>query len=208
MNDIRKDFFIKLEEIQEQFSKVYDEIFKLKNQPKQELDEETIISKVLQKMPVKADFNEQKSELSFDKETLIKEILSKIPSGGNKVYEVAPLEKIKKDFLEEGKNKVLRDIEGLDEESKKIIKFIESIGRRTNLSEVMEKGLLINPASGSRNRIQKKIQELFSLEISRKDGGHVYPNLKEKSKKFMEIHEATEQEIEQVYNHILMEMLK
>ena len=102
----------------------------------------------------------------------------------------------------------MNEINTLDEESKKMVKFIESVARRTNLSEIMEKGLLINPSSGSRSRIQKKLQELFLLEIIRKDGGSSpYPNLKEKAKKFMEIHEATEQEIEQVYNHILMEML-
>ena len=138
---------------------------------------------------------------------IISKVLARVPSGGMKTYEVAPLEKLKKDFLEDCKNKVINETNNLDEESKKIVKFLESLGRRTNISEIMEKGLLLKPASGSRSRVQKKIQELFNLEISRKDGGHIYANLKEKVKKFMGTHEAKEQEIEQVYNHILMEIL-
>ena len=209
LNEMRKDFFDKLQEIQEQFTKVYTDMFEIKNQPKQELDEETIISKVLQKIPVKEDFNQPSSNLSFDKETLISEILARVPKqAGSVVYEVAPQEKIKKDFLEEAKNKVLNDINLLNERSKKILKFIEGLGRRTNISEVMEKGLLIKPSSGSRSAIQKEITELFNLEVARKDVGHIYPNLKEKAKKYMETHEAKPEEIEQVYNHILMEMLK
>ena len=208
MNEIRADFFKKLEEVQEQFGKVYTDIYNLQNEPKQELDEDTIIAKVIQKMPTPSITPSQvSSQVPIDEEALISKVLARIPSGGNVVYEVAPLEKIKKDFLEEAKAKVLSDVAELDEESKKILKFIESLDRRTNLSEVMEKGLLVKPSSGSRARIQKKIQELFSLEISRKDGNNIYPNLKEKAKKFMETHEATDQEINQVYDHILMEML-
>ena len=208
LNEMRKDFFDKLQEVQEQFSKVYSDIFEIKNQPKQELDEETIINKVLQKMPVKEDFNQPSSNLSFDKETLISEILARVPKqAGSVVYEIAPQEKIKKDFLEEAKNKVINDINLLNERSKKILKFIEGLGRRTNISEIMEKGLLVKPSSGSRSAIQKEITELFNLEVARKDAGNIYPNLKEKAKKYMETHEAKPEEIEQVYNHILAEML-
>lgn len=207
MNDIRADFFKKLEEVQEQFGKVYTDIYNLQNEPKQEIDEETIIAKVLQKVPTTTITSPSVIAPQINEEALMSKILARVPSGSSVVYEVAPLEKIKKDFLETAKAKVLSEVEGLDDESKKIIKFIESIERRTNLSEIMEKGLLVKPSSGSRSRIQKKIQELFSLEISRKDGSHVYSNLKEKAKKYMETHEATESEINQVYDHILMEML-
>ena len=204
LNEMRKDFFDKLQEVQEQFSKVYSDIFEIKNQSKQELDEETIVGKVLQKVSVQPN-----TSSSINEEAIISKVLARVPkSTGSVVYEVAPQVKLKKDFLEEAKNKVINDINLLNERSKKILKFIESLGRRTNISEVMEKGLLVKPSSGSRSVIQKEITELFNLEVARKDGGHIYPNLKEKAKKYMETHEATEQEIEQVYNHILMEMLK
>ena len=204
--ELRNDFFNKIQEIQTYQQNQAEKIFKLESEPKQVINEEELISKLLQKMPTPQVTNSHQ-QTPLDEESIISKVLARVPSSGMKTYEVVPLEKLKKDFLEEAKNKVVSEANSLDEESKKIVKFIESLGRRTNLSEIMEKGLLLKPSSGSRSRVQKKIQELFNLEIARKDGGYIYGNLKEKAKKFMGTHEAKEQEIEQVYNHILMEVL-
>ena len=48
--------------------------------------------------------------------------------------------------------------------------------------------------------------ELIRIDV--KHGSACYPKLKDFIKHYLENHEATEQEIEQVYNHILMEILK
>ncbi len=201
--ELRSDFFNKIQELQNFEQKLASELYNLKSQ-KVEINEDELISKVLQKMP-----STPIASQSLNNDEIIKEVLLRVPkSTGSIVYEVAPQEKIKKDFLEEAKNKVLNDINILNERSKKILKFIEGLGKRTNISEIMEKGLLLKPSSGSRSAIQKEIIELFNLEVARKDGAHIYANLKEKAKKYMEIHEAKPEEIEQVYNHIIMELLK
>jgi hypothetical protein len=129
---------------------------------------------------------------------------------GTVTYEVAPIEKLQKDFQEIAKNQIYKEISMLDSEQKKILKFIETIGKGTNLTEIMEKCLFINATSGgSRSRISDKISNMIAFELLKKDaGGRIYPNLKAKIAKLLEIHNATSQEQEAVYSHILMEMVK
>jgi len=86
LNEVRKDFFDKLQDFQEQFSKVYTDIFEIKNQPKQELDEGTIIAKLLQKMPTPT--NNNVSPVAIDEEALITKILARVPTtAGSVTYE-------------------------------------------------------------------------------------------------------------------------
>lgn len=207
--DIRTDFFNKIEDIQQQINKIASDIFELKNQPKQEINEEELISKILQKTPVKADFNADKSHSSFDKETLIKEVLARVPSGA-KVYEIAPLEKITKDFLEEAKNHILGEISKLDDEEKKMLKFIESQERGCTQTMLIDKCLKLSATSGgNRSKISKKTSNMKGLLVVEKDkNAVVYPKLKDFIKSYLGTHEATEEEMENLYSHIIMEMLK
>ena len=207
LNEMRTDFFSKLEEVQEQFTKVHTDIYKIQNQPKEETDEETIIAKVLQKLPTQN--NSNVTSVTVDEESIISKVLARVPSGGMKTYEVAPLEKIKKDFLEEAKNKILSEISKLKDRQKKMLKFIESQGKQSSTSLLMENCLLINPKSGSRNEIVGLLKEMHNLEFIIFDAknGHK-PFLKKTIEKYLLPQEAKPEEIEQVYNHILMEMLK
>ena len=207
MNELRTDFWKKLEDIQEQFGKVYTDIYNLQNQPKQELDMETIISKVLQKVPTPS-VTSHSAPAQVDEEVLISKILSRIPSGGSVVYEVAPLEKIKKDFLEEAKKKILSDISSLSEDEKKALRYIESKGVEVANSELVLNCFKLKSGGSSNGKISKIVQSLRNIEVSVKSAaGRNKPNLKERIKFFLEKHESTTEEIEQVYNHILMEML-
>ena len=206
LNEMRSDFFKKLEENQEQFNKIYNELFELKNQPKQELDEETIIAKVLQKLPTQN--QPSVTTVSVDEESIISKVLARVPSGGNKVYEVAPLVKITKDFLEEAKNKILSDIGNLSDDEKKALKYIESRGSDISNTELILKCFKLKAGGSSNTKISKISQSLSNVEVTTKSSGRNRPNLKNRIKFFMGTHEATEQEIEQVYNHILMEMLQ
>lgn len=90
---------------------------------------------------------------------------------------------------------------------KKMLKFAESIQKRTNITEIMAKCLFLNPSSGSRSRITKKLTNLKTLELIRRDRGHICGNLKGKITKLLEINNGTLQEIEAVYAHVLMEMI-
>jgi len=208
MNEMRSDFFNKLEENQEQFGKIHEMIFELKNQPKQELDEDTIIAKVLQKMPTNTNGSNQNSYSQFDEEALISKILSRVPSGGNTIYEVAPLEKIQKDFLEEAKNKILNDISNLNEKEKKMLKFLESQGKETKGVHIITKCWNIASSGSASTQVGQCGKSLISIGVGRRgtNGGWLGV-LKSKIKEYLEIHNATEQEIEQVYNHILMNLL-
>ena len=113
----RNDFFNKFQQINETISKIFEEIYKIRNE-NNKVDEDEIVMRVLQKLPMQK--NSSVTPVSVDEESIIKKVLARVPkSVGNVVYEVAPLEKIKKDFLEEAKNKILKDIESLNDKEKK-----------------------------------------------------------------------------------------
>ena len=110
--------------------------------------------------------------------------------------------------MEEAKNKILSDIEQLSEEEKKALKYVESRSADISNSELILKCFKLKVGGSSNTKISKIAQSLRNSEVVVKAGGRSRPNLRERIKFFMATHEATEQEIEQVYNHILMEMLK
>jgi len=208
LNEMRTDFFNKLQEVQEQFSKVYTEIFEIKNQPKSEIDEEVIIGKVLQKIPT-PEPQINGSPISIDEESIISKVLARVPSGGMKTYEVAPLEKIKKDFLETAKNKIITDISTLSDNAKKTLKYLETRGVGVSINELAMKCFLYPSGAGGYSKVvNDSIAELKVILVGYKhSNGKSHGRLKERIKELIGVHEATEQEIEQVYNHILMEML-
>ncbi len=213
LNEMRTDFFNKLEEMQEQFAKIYSDIFDIKNeslkqeQMKQGLDEETIIAKVLQKLPTTSD-NKQNSYSHIDEEALINKVLARVPkSAGSVTYEIAPLEKIKKDFLEEAKNKILSDIEKATPEAKKLLKYIEGREVHVSPSEAIINCFHLKSGGGASTRISNLFKELLSLELTERAGSRYKPILKDKIKSLLEIHEANEKEINNLYSHILVNLL-
>lgn len=200
--ELRQDFFDKIEEMQTAIQKTYSEIYSLKSQ-QQHINTDEIVSLVLQK-------NQLSNRNGVSKEEIISEILTRIPKQtGSVTYEVAPLEKIRKDFLEEAKNKIIQDVSGLSNDEKKVLKYIESAGRGIKSNELITKCFLMKPGGSSSNKVSSILKGLSSIEIVRRDiGGTNFPRLKDRIKELLINHEATEQEIDQVYDHILMEVLK
>ena len=199
--ELRTDFFNKIEEQSTAIRNIFSEIYALKSS-NQEMDEDELVSKVLQKVNTNG--------ASVDKEEIIREVVSRIPkSSGSVTYEVSPLEKIKKDFMEEAKNKIIGDILGLSEEQKKILKFVESQGKGCNQSHILAKSLHLSATSGgARKRVSAGCREMSSLGVVRMDKNLlVYPNLKDRIKELMGIHSASKEEMETVYNHVLAEMI-
>lgn len=194
--DLRHDFFSKITELQTMLDALRATVTELKTmQPKLDVDE--VVSLVLQKMPM------------VNKEEIIAEVLKRVPKiAGSAVYEVAPLEKLRKDFQQYAKDKILGDVQGLDDPQKKMLKFMEATGKGTNITEVMKKCLFLNATSGgSRSRTGQRLQQMANLELIRKDDqNRYYPNLKEKILGLMARHEATPEEMDAVYNHVLMEI--
>ncbi len=203
--DIRTDFFNKIEDIQEQLNKIATELFELKNQPKQEINEEELISKILQKIPTQTPL----PGTAVNEEEIISKVLARVPKvAGSVTYEVAPLKKITKDFLNEAKEKILADIESLSDDEKKALKYIESRSVDVSNSELILKCFKMKMGGSANVKISRIVQSLRNIEVVVKAGARSRPNLKDRIKFFMGTHEATEQEIENLYSHIIMEMLK
>lgn len=200
---LRQDFFNKIQEVQNAINKAYEKIYNLESK-KQEIDKEEIVSLVLQKLP---SFNQ---ESNLNKEEIISEVLSRVPkSVGNVVYEVAPLEKIKKDFLEEAKQKILKDISGLSENAKRTLRFLEEQGKGCSTAEISTKGFMYKSGGGGYAKIvNEALKELSEVLVGEKlKNGTSYGRLKRRITYLLEGHEATQQEIDNLYNHILMEGL-
>lgn len=197
--ELRGDFFNKIQELQDGINKIYTDIFNLKNE-KKEVDIDEIVGKVLQKMPTNGSVNE---------DDLVKRVLSQIPKQiGSVAYEVAPLEKIKKDFLQQAKDKVISDIEKLSNEAKQSLKYIESVGRLVSTNEVVTTGFMLKSGGGNNQRVLDSLNELGSFElVIRQTNGKTAPNLRKRILFLTTNFEVTDQEVEQVYNHILMDIL-
>lgn len=208
LSEMSMDFFNKIAEIQEQINKVYTEIYKLKNQPVQTIDEDTIVRKILQKMP-QQNVNHN-AQLPMNVEEIVSKVLARVPrQAGSVVYEVAPLEKIRKDFLEEAKQKILLDISGLSTDAKKSLKFIESQGKSITNNFIVEKCFhLLGSNSSHRAKIGNATTELLKAFLIGKDSNGNQPRLKARITELLGTNGATEQEIQQVYDHVLMEVLK
>jgi len=147
---------------------------------------------------------------SMNKEEIIKEILLRVPkSTGSVVYEIAPLEKLKKDFLEEAKNKLLSVISSCDEKQKKMLKWIEQKGSYANKKDIFYNCFGSGATSGGAYQdLVKKLTDMKIKEILKIDThNRVYPILKIRISELIEQYGATKEEINQVYDHILMEML-
>lgn len=77
------------------------------------------------------------------------------------------------------------------------------------MNEIITKGLLYCPGGPVQARIKDKIKSLDGMELIRIDQKHskIFANLKAKLEKQMGIFNATAEEIDLVYNHIIMELL-
>ena len=201
INEMRQDFFNKLTQQQEAINKIYTEMFKVKQKEKI-IDIDEIVGKVLQKIPLN-------NGNSVDKDTIISEVLSKIPKMvGSTTYEVAPLEKIRKDFMEEAKNKILNDISSLKEEEKKVLKYIETKNRNVTPSEIITKCLLLKVGGSQSVKVSNILKSLLTIEAVEKTNGNKYQKgVMKRIKTLLGNHEATNDEMQVVYDHILNELL-
>lgn len=134
------------------------------------------------------------------------DVSTQVSSG---IYNVSPVEKIKKDFLEKAKNRIISEIKELDNREKEILLFIETQQKGVNTTQVLDKALHLSATSGgNRTLVTTAFNHFQGLGIARYDKSHglCYAGLKERIKSLVSDHGASEDEIEQVYNHILTEI--
>lgn len=202
LNEMRVDFFSKLTDIQSQVSIISQNMHVLEGSIVP-IDENSLIARILQKIPI-----QPTSTISFNKQELITEILSKIPKGGNVTYTVAPLEKLKKEFLEETKNKILADVEGLSDNAQRMLKYLESVNKGVKTLELEEKCFFMKHSGSASNKVSESSIELRNVGIVDKDtAGWHRGRLKKRIEDMLKTHDATDQDIESLYNHIIFEML-
>jgi len=199
--EMRTDFFDKVGDLQDQINKIFVDISELKTK-EPELDMNTIVSLVLQKMPTQ-------SSTPANVDEIISLVLSKIPKqSGSVTYEVAPLEKIKKDFIQEAKTKILNDIEKLSDDAKKVCKYVESRGVGITVNELVTKCFLLSTGGPQAKRAKDAGGESITIGTMRKDShGKYQPVLKNRITELLAVHEPTDGEIENLYQHIIMELL-
>ena len=111
--------------------------------------------------------------------------------------------------MEEAKNKILEDIGKLSNNSKKVLKYLESRGVGCSTNEICMKGFLYSSGTGGyATVINKAVKELETYLIAEKQtNGKSIGKLKERIQFLLSTYESKPEEIENVYNHILMEML-
>jgi hypothetical protein len=193
MVELRMDFFNKIQETETFIRKLSEKVFALESKPT--INEEELTSKLLQKAQAP------------NVESIIQTVLSRIPkhSGAITTYQVAPLEKIKKDFQEDAKKFILGEVGKLDDEQRRILRFVESQGKGCSLTMIIDKCLYLSATSGgTRDRVSKKIADIVALQLARKDKNSVvYPNLREFIKAYSGVHEVTDPEMQLIYDHII-----
>ena len=200
LTDMRTDFFNKIGDIQEQITKIYGDIFSLKNKST-DLNVDEIVGLIFHKIPF------QQSNV-MDEESIISKIILRIPKTGSITYEISPLEKIKKDFLESAKNKILTDVSGLSDNAKKMLLYLESRGVGISVSELLAKCFFMS-IGGSQSKVVTELgSELSSINVGKKQtNGRYLGLLKQRLIDLLQVHNATESEIDSVYQHIIMEVL-
>lgn len=205
LNEVRIDFFSKLADIQTQVSIISQNLHELQNK-NVVIDEASIVAKVLQKIPIQTPTISN----NLNKEEIIKEVLSRVPKGGSIVYTVSPLEKIRRDFIIDAKNKILDDIGKLSDKAKQMMKYMESRGGvGVPVNEICVKCFLMKSGGGGYpEQVNDYGNELSEILMAKKQtNGNWKPELKERITELIKVHGATDQEIDSLYDHIIFELL-
>ena len=110
--------------------------------------------------------------------------------------------------MEEAKNKILQDVQSLPDNAKRMLKYLEAKGQGVKSLELEEKCFFMKHSGSSTKKVSEASIALRGIGVARKDsaGRHV-GELKNAINSYMGNHSATNEEINQVYDHIMMELL-
>jgi hypothetical protein len=208
IQSIRKDFFGQVKELTDYVSNVAASLAAASGASAavmvNAVDPDQIALTVMQKLP--------------NKDILIAEItkavLSQIPKGGSvngiiHEYEVAPLVVLQKKFLQEAKDRLVKLINALPEDQQKVLLFVESLAKGVEHGQICEKCFGWKTSGDYSTKVKNMRLALKAAELLRVDDkARSFPYLKEKIRSEIALHGATDEEIDQLYNHILAEVLK
>lgn len=171
----------------------------------------TYIDKMVGGLQRRIDEIEIKLKEKPSHDDVINQIVARIPNvtSGTTVYEILPLEAIKKKFLQEAKEKIISDVSILSKDAKKLLKYLESRGIGITLSEICIKCFFMKSGGGGyAQQVKSWGSELIEIQMLKKQtNGKYLGSLKDRIIELVKSNEASDQEIENLYNHILMELL-
>jgi hypothetical protein len=162
---------------------------------------------------LKAQLTDKKlAAAGVDMEFIVQEVLKRIPAstgGAGATYTVAPLEKIKKDFMVEAKNKIVQAAAGLDQQQKKMLLWLEQHGKMSTKATMFESCFGKSATSGSTyTSLVKKVTEIKNLNLIRVDTQQrMFPNLKDRIAAELSKYDGTGEDIETTYNHVLHDLI-
>lgn len=171
----------------------------------------TYIDKMIGGLQREIDQIKEKLRTKPSHDEVINQIVARIPkaTSGTTVYEIAPLEAIKKKFLQEAKDKIISDVSNLSKDAKKLLKYLESRAIGIALSEVCIKCFFMKSGGGGyAQQVKSWASELIEIQVLKKQTNGKYLGvLKDRIIELVKANEATDEEIENLYNHILTELL-
>lgn len=141
---------------------------------------------------------------------LAEQVVKKLPqSSGNVVYSISPLEKIKKDFILTAKDKIMTDISKLSDSAKQLLKYLESRNVGVTVNEICIKCFLFKQSGGGYSKqVNKFGSELCEIDVAEKQSnGSFTGTLMKRIKTLLQVHDSSEDEMNNLYNHIIMEIL-
>lgn len=155
------------------------------------------------------EIKQQNKKPIIDVDAIVKQVLAKIPQDGNIINQVEPLEKIKETFLLDAKNKISDDISNLSQQAKKMLKYLETRGVGVPVNELCIKCFLMKSGSGSYStQVNSFGRELVDILVAEKErNGRFKGLLKKRLMDLLQVHDATSEQIENVYKHVLMDLL-
>lgn len=201
--EVRNDFENRFTELTSYIGRVAETVraFSATPQTAAKMNTDEIVASVIQKIP--------NAEMLTQKIT--DAVMKRLPAGGGTgIIVIEPLKALQKQFLEEAKQNLLKALNDLPDKQKRIIKFLESMQKGITQKDLLEKCLGMEGKSGGNQKtIRIMTQELHAGGFVKRDDriAMTYPNLQKKISEELGFRQATEEEIQQVYNHIIAEVL-
>lgn len=141
----------------------------------------------------------------LDLEAVVEAVLARLPKGQSGILvSVAAPEALRKRFQEEEVTRLVGKIRGLDDQARRVLSLLESLDKALSLNGICNR-LGVSAGGDSWRRVKESIQILEGLGfVESAKGSHGFrASVKNKIAADLADYQATEEEIEQTYLHVL-----
>ena len=205
---LKNEFYEVVQDLKDKLSELYNRLYKFESQ-QSEVDINELVSKVMQKIELPS-LSSVNAQGTVNQEEIVQQVLMRMPkTTGGQIFKVSPLKMMKREHLKKAKDKILEDINNVSENEKKALKYIESREVDVANTELITKCFFLKVGGSSNVKISNITKSLESKELLEKtSGGRNRPYLKRRIKSMLEHHDPEPQEIDEVYNHIIFDLLE